>query len=360
MAEEPRPRKQEQERAGTDVVEMAPGILRLQLPISMPGLGHVNCYALVDDRGAAIVDPGLPGPITWRAIKNRLGQAGIPLRRVHTVIVTHSHPDHFGSAARLAKAAGAEVMTHSAFHTWFASPGRCSCSDPDHDHTVHDVDPDDISERRTWGDPMPWGGPGFKPPLKRRLMFRVMKSPLGRSLRLQPSIRVRHGDAVKLAGREWFAVHTPGHTIDHLCLHDPEHGVLLSGDHVLPTITPHISGVAGGRDPLALFFASLDRVAALDVTKVLPAHGQPFGDLPDRVTSIKEHHADRLDLLRRKGAEMGRAPVQEFSKHLFRPARWGPMADSETFAHLEHLRLAGHATREEQGGVLLYEVAGPA
>ena len=34
-----------------------------------------------------------------------------------------------------------------------------------------------------------------------------------------------------LAGREWQAVHTPGHTLDHLCLWDAEHGVLLSGDH---------------------------------------------------------------------------------------------------------------------------------
>ena len=54
----------------------------------------------------------------------------------------------------------------------------------------------------------------------------------------------------------------PGHTPDHLCLFDPDGGVLLSGDHVLPTITPHISGVDAGPDPLAAFEASLDKVAA--------------------------------------------------------------------------------------------------
>ena len=31
--------------------QAAPGILRLQLPLRMPGLGHVNCYALEDERG---------------------------------------------------------------------------------------------------------------------------------------------------------------------------------------------------------------------------------------------------------------------------------------------------------------------
>ena len=54
----PRPRKQEQEAPSEDVTEVAPGVLRMQLPIWMPGLGHVNMYGLVDDRGLAVVDPG--------------------------------------------------------------------------------------------------------------------------------------------------------------------------------------------------------------------------------------------------------------------------------------------------------------
>ena len=45
------PRKQEQENARAEVAEVAPNILRMQLPIRMPGLGHVNCYALIDDKG---------------------------------------------------------------------------------------------------------------------------------------------------------------------------------------------------------------------------------------------------------------------------------------------------------------------
>ncbi len=56
-------------------------------------------------------------------------------------------------------------------------------------------------------------------------------------------------------------VHTPGHTEDHICLHDPEEAIFLAGDHVLPTITPHISGISSSPDPLASFFYSLDRVA---------------------------------------------------------------------------------------------------
>ena len=80
-------------------------MLRMQLPIDMPGLGHVNCYVLEDERGVAVVDPGLPGPRVVRdARRARSTAAGVPLQRVHTVVVTHSHPDHFGGA-RLACAA---------------------------------------------------------------------------------------------------------------------------------------------------------------------------------------------------------------------------------------------------------------
>ena len=42
----------EQDPASDEVTEVAPGVLRMQLPIWMPGLGHVNMYGLVDDRRA--------------------------------------------------------------------------------------------------------------------------------------------------------------------------------------------------------------------------------------------------------------------------------------------------------------------
>ena len=98
-----RPPRQEQEPASEEVTEVAPGVLRMQLPIWMPGLGHVNMYALVDDRGLTVVDPGLPGPQSWKALKARLKAADYRLQDIHTVLVTHSHPDHFGGAGRIAR-----------------------------------------------------------------------------------------------------------------------------------------------------------------------------------------------------------------------------------------------------------------
>jgi hypothetical protein len=49
--------------------------------------------------------------------------------------------------------------------------------------------------------------------------------------------------------------------------------------------------------------------------------------------------------------------VVAFSHELFRPQVWGSMAESETYAHLEHLRLTGQATRTEEAGILSYVIS---
>ena len=335
-------RKQEQERATDDVIEVAPNVLRAQLPIEMPGLGHVNMYVLEDAEGFAVVDPGLPGDDSWSAVVDRLDKANAPMARVHTVVVTHSHPDHFGNAMRLVEATEADFLTHSAFRWW--------ATECDH---VDDVDDEDLTFYDWSSETTPWGGEGYGSNAMRNRFASA-----GVWMDPTPTRRVRHGEVVRLAGRDMFAFHTPGHTIDHLCLHDPEGGVLFSGDHVLPTITPHIAGTSNGRDPLAHFFTSLDRTAALEgVTQVLPAHGQPFADLAGRCDAIKDHHGDRIERLREICQSLGPATVMDVSRHLFQERNWGPMAESETFAHLEHLRLLGEVERSEDGAAFVYRLS---
>lgn len=356
-----RPPKQEQEQASDEITEVAPGILRLQLPISMPGLGHVNTYALEDDDGFTLIDPGLPGEESWKALQSRMASAGIPMNRVHHVIVTHSHPDHFGGAGMLAEESGAELVASTFFRLgWDRGDDG---GEPDLEASTlgqnlldDTVDDDELADRYTM--PSPWGGDSGRLVgeereivlARRREMFQWFRIP-------KPTVRVDDSDRLRLGGREWVGVYTPGHTSDHLCLFDPEGGVLLSGDHVLPTITPHISGLIEG-DPLKAYLDSLDRVAAFEgVTTVLPAHGHPFSDLPGRVDAIKHHHADRLEQLRVASHDRGWASVTQLMQDLFRERSWGHMAESETFAHVEHLRLLGQAERREESGFLLYLVA---
>lgn len=338
--------REEAQPASAEITEPAPGILRMQLPIDMPGLGHVNCYALEGPDGVTVVDPGLPGPQSWKSLVDRFHRAGFDVRHVRSVVVTHSHVDHFGASGKLRIDAGARVITAKSFRTWW-----------DPTDVDEDLDGIEVPERLPWDEPTPWGGQHPRPPLRVRLKYKLGRPFMKRWFATpSPSIRLADAEVIKLGGREWISVHTPGHTPDHLCLYDPAGGVLLSGDHVLPTITPHISGLDAGPDPLTDFFASLEKVAALqDVSLVLPAHGHPFHDLPGRVADIRRHHEERLDRLRESAADLGEATVEQLSQRLFRPRSWGPMAESETYAHLEHLRLSGQVARRERGGFAVYE-----
>jgi len=346
-----RPRKQEQEPATTEITEVAKGVLRLQLPIDFPGLGHVNTYALEDGDGFALVDPGLPGEEPWAQLNDRLHRAGIPLERVHTVIVTHSHPDHFGACGLITDETGARLVTSEHFRTfWDLDDGE-----------LEERDPDDDSPRTRrlprFDRPTPWGGTTEGPsPERRKQMEENIEAVLKWFRVPTPTLRLADLEPITLAGRDWFGLFTPGHTNDHLCLWDPEEGVLLAGDHVLPTITPHISGLVQG-DPLARYVESLDRVAAMEgVSVVLPAHGHPFTDLPGRVQDMKVHHEERLDRLREISQNLGWASVIDMSHELFAPRSWGSMAESETYAHLHHLHLRGEAECREVDGHLHYLV----
>lgn len=355
----PRPPKQEQQEATTEVSEVAPGVVRTQLPISMPGLGHVNCYILEDERGIAVVDPGLPGDESWDHLVGRLKLAGYGVDDVHTVVVTHSHPDHFGGAMRLHYEADADIVTHESFRTMFDTTGLDESEDSD-DLDVNDPDARAAAMERYFSRPSPWGGRRAGPSPEFLERIRSSGGPGGSFFSApRPTRPLVDGQTIKLARREWVAMHTPGHTEDHLCLYDPEFGVVLTGDHVLPSITPHISGLTPHSDPLALFFDSLRRMEDIDdVSIALPAHGNPFVDLGGRAAHIIEHHEERLDIIRDAWVDLPDGTVTDFMRVLFKERSWGEMAESETYAHLEHLRELGELQRSFGEGVAHYAATG--
>ena len=89
----------------------------------------------------------------------------------------------------------------------------------------------------------------------------------------------------------------PGHAHAQALLHSPERNLLISGDQVLPKITPNVS-VFGDRpnsEPLGLFLASNRRLAqSCGDVLVLPSHNRPFIGLHARIREIETHHQERL------------------------------------------------------------------
>jgi glyoxylase-like metal-dependent hydrolase (beta-lactamase superfamily II) len=114
----------------------------------------------------------------------------------------------------------------------------------------------------------------------------------------EPMVRadrlIEHGELIDAPGLRLRAVWTPGHTPGHLCFHDETHDLLLTGDHILPRITPNVSSYDMTSNPLRDYLGSLDKLHGIQPAEVLPAHEYRFTDLDSRLTYLTEHHRERL------------------------------------------------------------------
>ena len=134
-------------------------------------------------------------------------------------------------------------------------------------------------------------------------------------------------------------------------------GVLVAGDHLLPTITPAVGLYPDSRpDPLGDYLESLERIAALGLHLALPGHGEPMEDPRARAREIIEHHRERLD---ETADALGAEPRTGYdvSYPLF-GAELDPAARrfavAETLSHLERLVRDGAAQRHDDDRVVSY------
>lgn len=111
-----------------------------------------------------------------------------------------------------------------------------------------------------------------------------------------PDLRLGDGDRVPIPGLELAVIETPGHTPGHICLRDESRGIFISGDRVLPRISPNVSlEIRGEADPLRRCLESLDRIEADTHFEVLPAHEYRFRGLRDRVRQLKSLALERSE-----------------------------------------------------------------
>jgi glyoxylase-like metal-dependent hydrolase (beta-lactamase superfamily II) len=170
-----------------------------------------------------------------------------------------------------------------------------------------------------------------------------------------PDVLLEDGQRPDVPGWELSAIWTPGHSPGHLCFWEPVHEVLLSGDHVLPRITPNISfHPQAGDDPLGDFLRSLDKLDVYEPDEVLPAHEYRFSDLHKRLDELRRHHAERFrEAVAAVGEGLTTAWAIASRMHWSRP--WDEIegfmrraAVGEALAHLRALEHRG-VVREEPG-----------
>ncbi|MCP4416485.1 MAG: MBL fold metallo-hydrolase, partial [Chloroflexi bacterium] len=103
------------------------------------------------------------------------------------------------------------------------------------------------------------------------------------------------GATIQMGNRKFEMIHAPGHADGQIIFYDPTDRLLLSGDHVLNDITPHIGRWPNGDpDPLGRYLASLHQLADLDVRLALPGHKTLITNWQERLDEMLLHHDQRL------------------------------------------------------------------
>lgn len=257
------------------VEEVRPGLWSIPVPIPINPLRYVLVYALMTSSGPFLVDAGWNTEEALTALDAGLREAGTTIADVRGVMVTHIHPDHYGLAGRIRAESGAWVGLHPAD----AELIRERYLEPD------DLLASVVRMLRRAG----------APPSEIEALRDASMPVRGLVDAIQPDVAISDGDVVGIAQWHVQAIWTPGHTPGHLCFFLPDDGVLLSGDHVLPRITPNISyHPQSGSNPLGDYLRSLERVGKEAVDLVLPAHEHAFAGLAARLDELSSHHEARF------------------------------------------------------------------
>lgn len=305
--------------------EVFPDIHRIEIPLPRNPLKAINSYVIRGRDRFLVVDTGMNRPECLDVMQASLEGLSVDLNRTD-FFITHGHSDHIGLVSAL-KTEPSHV---------FLNPVEAA----------HVLDPDLwnglAAAARTHGFPDPEAAIDAHP--GRRYVFS------GRP----HFTHLQEGDILPIGKYTFRCVATPGHTPGHLCLYEAGAKILFSGDHILDTITPNISGWDCEGDSLGEFLESLDKIAAYDIKLVLPAHRNLILDHRRRIAELKEHHRCRMqEVMDILGME-GQTAYQAASRMTWDidcdrwedfpiPQKW--FATGEALAHLLHLEREGRVKR---------------
>ena len=304
-----------------------PGLWRLRLPLPWRAVPHVNAYAIAAGKGVVLVDTGLHEPGAMRQLERALDQARLRIEHVRLVVCTHAHSDHYGLAGPITAAAGCELWMH-----------------PNHEHMTKSAgDPDRAFERRL--EIARQSGV----PADDLAAFEEQRHGQGFGIAeiVLPDRDLVPGVEVSTDLGVWRVYETPGHAPSHVVLHQPERGLLLSGDQLLGRVSLYYD-YGYTPDPVGEFLGSLDVVAALDVRLVLAGHGRPVRDAPALVEANRRAVRERVERVRAALAGGERTAFDVLPEIVDRdlpPAMLVGWGLAETLCYLRHLEVRGEASR---------------
>ncbi|NWG03934.1 MAG: MBL fold metallo-hydrolase [Syntrophaceae bacterium] len=250
-------------------------IHKIELPIPFP-LRTTNVY-FIDDSPKTLIDAGIKTEASYHALKKGLNLIGYDLNSIERILITHGHIDHYGQAKKLSSFSGAPIYIHSKEY------GRIRSF-------IHSL--------------------GFiksillrngAPEVFVNEAIQYMESAQIMADSLDEAFFLEDGDPILFKSMVWKTVHCPGHSPGLICFHWPEEKILFTGDHLLKEITPNpILSVAEYHPPfrypsLKDYLASLEKIERLDLSLLLPGHGEEIFEVRSLIQKIFAHHKERMD-----------------------------------------------------------------
>jgi len=316
--------------------EICRNLYRIEVPLPDSPLKSLNAYVIKGEDRNLVIDTGFNRKICLAAMQTGLGALGIDLSSTD-FFITHLHADHFGLVTRLATGTS---------RIFFSRP--------------------DAEIMESWE--------GFEPMIAYAGKHGFPENALRTAIEQHPGNKfgsdwvpafhiLADGDRIDVGEYGFECVETPGHTLGHICLYEPDRRLLIAGDHILGDITPNIQCWSDNQDPLNDYMHSLDRVYDLEMTLVLPGHRRLIEDAKSRIKELKTHHETRcaeiLNIL--DGRELSAYAVASCMHWDIKCDSWEQFpiaqkwfATGEAIAHLRYLEEKGQIQRRSQEAHLVF------
>jgi len=271
--------------------QLEPQVRRVLAPNPSPYTYTGTQTYLVGRAGrVAVIDPGPDDPAHLDALVEAIGDA-----QVAAIMCTHTHRDHSPAAVPLAVRTGAPIVGCAPLVLDDSGPRA------------------DASFDRTYA----------------------------------PDRVLADGESMTAPDWTLTAVHTPGHTSNHLCFALEESGALFTGDHVMGWSTSVIVPPDGD---MSAYMASLDKLQSREDRVYYPAHGPQIDNPRQLVRGMIGHRRQRENQIVRLLSEHGPLTAADFVPRMYKglDPRLAGAAEMSVTAHLIDLERRGMVGRSQE------------
>ena len=252
-----------------------------------------NVLVIRDGDGLIMIEAGCGGEERSTRLIKEMRRLGLSPERIHTVVLSHAHPDHMGGITTFLRISQPTVIISEIDAPFARNPQLLN-------------DSFDIALGSRHYPEFGFGEAG----LNLLDYFKTLsKCPMAS---VKPDKTVKEGDRLKLGDYLFEVIYTPGHSPGHISLVDREKKICFSGDvvgEVVAWYSPSSGGALG-------YFSSLDKIERFELERIYPSHGEVITNKEETISRIRSKLLEREKYILHE-LEKGPKKFKELVEELF-------------------------------------------